>query len=558
MLLSGSDIIIECLLRQGVDTVFGYPGGAIMPLYDTLYNAPIKHILTVHEQGAVHAADGYARSSGKAGVCIATSGPGATNLVTGLATAYMDSSPVIAITGQVPTPLLGHDAFQEVDITGITMSITKHNFRVSHICELEDTINLAFTIATSGRPGPVLIDVPKNILLNKHDFQPAVWPATGSDYNKNPNNDQSALDAAVSALVKAEQPVVIIGGGVNSGKAWQEVYTLVESNKFPAVSTLMGLGSFPSSSPFFLGLTGMHGHKPANLTVRQADVILAVGTRFNDRVTSDPVSYVSGKTIIQLDLDPSEIEKNVPVNITILGELRDSLRNIIKLLPKTGGANLNPWWQKINFWQQQFHKQYDTSSLNAPWIMHHMTQTISDKQVVWVTDVGQHQMWAAQHLKFNQPRSWLTSGGLGTMGFGVPAALGAQAANPDKRVVVIVGDGGFKMTGMELYTIANENLPVIIIIINNQSLGMVKQWQHLFFEQRYSSTLLQNNFNFIAFAASCGISAATVFTPEEFIQAYQDCLKHSSPSVIVANINPDFRVEPMVPPGSAIDNFIEM
>lgn len=555
MRMSGSELIIECLMYQGVDTVFGYPGGAIMPLYDVLYEAPIRHILTVHEQGAAHAADGYARSSGRVGVCIATSGPGATNLVTGLATAYMDSSPIVAITGQVPTSLIGHDAFQEVDITGITMPITKHNFLVRDISELESTINLAFTIAASGRPGPVLIDIPKDILLNTIEFhKPSFQPPA----NNTAPPKQAALEAAVSALVNASQPVVIIGGGVNAGEAWNEIYDLISMQKIPVVSTLMGLGSFPGSSPYFLGLTGMHGHKTANHAVHQADVVLAVGTRFNDRLTGDPNSYASGKTVIQLDLDPSEMDKNFPANVIVVGQLRQSLKSIKYLLSKHPPANLAAWWEKIHSWQQTFKQKYSKDVLNAPWVMHYMSQYDCESDIIWVTDVGQHQMWAAQHLELNSPRTWLTSGGLGTMGFGVPAALGAQSANPDKRVVLIVGDGGFKMTGMDLYTIANQELPIITVIINNQSLGMVKQWQYLFFKQRYSSTILENNFNFVAFAAACGIPAKTVFTADEFAEAYKDCMKLQSPSVIVVNIDPDSRVEPMVSPGSTINQFIDM
>lgn len=555
MKISGSELIIECLIYQGVDTVFGYPGGAIMPLYDVLYEAPIRHIMTVHEQGAAHAADGYARSSGRVGVCIATSGPGATNLVTGLATAHMDSTPVVAITGQVPTSLIGHDAFQEVDITGITMPITKHNFLVRDISELEHTINSAFKIAASGRPGPVLIDIPKDVLLDTIEFhKPSIQPPV----NAAAPPKQASLEAAVTALANAKQPVAIIGGGVNSGEAWNEMHELVCLLEVPVVSTLMGLGAFPGSSPYFLGLTGMHGHKAANHAIHQADVVFAVGTRFNDRVTVNPDSYVSGKIVIQLDLDPSEMDKNFPANVIIVGQLRQSLKIIKDLLSKYPSSNRAEWWKKIRSWQHAFKHEYTSDVLNAPWVMHYMKQSDFKNDIIWVTDVGQHQMWAAQHLQLNKPRTWLTSGGLGTMGFGVPAALGAQSANPDKRVVLIVGDGGFKMTGMDLYTIANQDLPVITIIINNQSLGMVKQWQYLFFKQRYSSTILENNFNFVAFAAACGIRAKTVFTADEFAAAYKDCLQLQSPSMIVVNIDPDSRVEPMVSPGSAINQFIDM
>lgn len=554
MRMSGSTIIVKCLIEQGVDTVFGYPGGAIMPLYDALYDAPIRHILTVHEQGAAHAADGYARSSGKVGVCIATSGPGATNLVTGLATAFMDSSPVVAITGQVSTHLLGRDSFQEVDITGITMPVTKHNFLVKNIDELAETIHLAFSIAASGRPGPVLIDVPRDILLGETEVNSLAKPSASESSNYHPEHDD-ALETAASALANARQPIMVIGGGVIVGQACQELLNLVQAQKLPVASTLMGLGAIEHSSPNFLGLTGMHGQRAANYAIRDADVVLAVGTRFSDRVTGDTNSYVSGKTVIQFDIDASEIDKNITANIMLIGELRNSLLCLTGLLKARPLQNRDEWWNKINAWQQKYRFKYEKNSLNVPWMTHYMSST--KHPVVWVTDVGQHQMWAAQHLRLTSPRSWLTSGGLGTMGFGVPAAMGAQAANPDKRVVLIAGDGGFKMTGMELYTIAHQELPVISVIVNNNSLGMVRQWQHLFFNRRYSSTILPPNFDFAGFAASCGIEAKNVSTADEFIAAFDWAMSLNSPTVIVVNIDPELRVDPMVSPGAPIDQFIE-
>ncbi|MDD4601144.1 MAG: biosynthetic-type acetolactate synthase large subunit [Negativicutes bacterium] len=555
MIMSGSNIIVKCLLQQGVDTVFGFPGGAIMPLYDALYDAPIRHILTVHEQGAVHAADGYARSSGRVGVCIATSGPGATNLVTGLATAYMDSSPIVAITGQVSTNLLGHDAFQEVDITGITMPVTKHNFLVKNIDELAETIHLAFSIAATGRPGPVLIDVPRDVLVGVTAFKQSLKSATPNHNSGHPQQEDALKNAAL-ALANARQPLMLIGGGVIAGQAYQEVLSFIKSYHLPVASTLMGLGALPHDNENFLGLTGMHGHKASNYAVREADVVLAVGTRFNDRVTGDTGSYVSGKTVIQLDIDASEMDKNITTNVVLLNELRHSLSQLTDLLGTYPAADLGPWWHKIKTWQQQHSMNYDKSCLNVPWMAHYMSAI--DPAVIWVTDVGQHQMWAAQHLNLNGPRSWLTSGGLGTMGFGVPAALGAQAANPTKRVVLIAGDGGFKMTGMELYTMAHQNLPVITVIVNNNSLGMVRQWQQLFFNQRYFHTLLPTNFDFAAFAASCGIAAVAASTADEFTAAFAWALSLNAPAVIIANIATDLLVEPMVRPGDPIDQFVKL
>jgi acetolactate synthase-1/2/3 large subunit len=558
MQMSGSQIIVKCLLRQGVDIVFGYPGAAIMPLYDALYEAPIRHILTVHEQGAAHAADGYARSSGKVGVCIATSGPGATNLVTGLATAFMDSSPVVAITGQVATQLLGHDAFQEIDITGVTMPITKHNFLVKDIRNLADTVNKAFAIAASGRPGPVLIDIPRDILLAQGQFSLSAEP--DSDAPTRLAEDvpcQQAVTAAVAALLTAKRPVMIVGGGVKAGEAHQEAIALAALTEIPVVSTLMGLGVFPASFSHFLGLTGMHGHKSANWAVCEADVILAVGTRFSDRVTGDRSSYASGKTIIHLDVDPSEINKNIVANITIMGNLRQALQQITDLLRQTPSFDGSEWRQTIDAWRQKFYTSCDTVQLNPRWIMQYMSGATAGKPVIWVTDVGQHQMWAAQHLQIHGSRCWLSSGGLGTMGFGLPAALGAQAACPDKRVILIAGDGGFKMSGMELYTAVHERLPVISIILNNQVLGMVRQWQTLFFEQRYAATTLPS-FDFVAFAHACTASATSVSTPREFETAFQQALHSGEPSVIVANIDQDALVDPMVYPGRPINQFVAM
>lgn len=552
---TGSNIIIETLLALGVDTVFGYPGGQIMPLYDALYDAPLKHVLTVHEQGAAHAADGYARATGRVGVCIATSGPGATNLVTGLATAFMDSSPVVAITGQVPTTLLGRDSFQEIDITGVTMAVTKHNFLVRDITMLADTIRQAFAIAGSGRPGPVLIDVPKDILTGLADYCPEMPQIHQSQQATAHLSDQSVRSAA-AALTAAKRPVMVIGGGVKAGKAEVSVRKLAETSGIPVVSTLMGLGAFAASHSQFLGLTGMHGHKTANLAVTKADVIVAVGTRFSDRVTGDPKQYSTGKTVIHLDVDVAEFDKNITADIMIAGDLCTVLSQITGYLPENNKNRRGAWWEKIAKWRQEYAVAYESEHLTPPWIMRYMSEKTANIPVTWVTDVGQHQMWAAQHLTIDGSRSWLTSGGLGTMGFGVPAALGAQAGCPERRVVLIAGDGGFKMTGMELYTIVNHDLPIVCVVMNNRSLGMVRQWQKLFFEERYSSTSLPE-FNFAGFVEACGALALQAATPREFEAAFTQALTANKTAVIVANIDPDLVVTPMTAPGKPIDQFIE-
>ncbi|MEN6566539.1 MAG: biosynthetic-type acetolactate synthase large subunit [Veillonellales bacterium] len=543
----------RCLLRHGVSVIFGYPGGAIMPFYDVLYDSPIRHILTIHEQGAVHAADGYARASGQVGVCIATSGPGATNLVTGLATAFLDSSPVIAITGQVATALLGSDAFQEVDIISITMPVTKHNFLVRNINSLPSIIDQAFMLAASGRPGPVLIDVPRDVLTSTAEYyavrQKAAWNTVPA------YADKAAIKAAAAALAKARQPVMLIGGGVKTGNACAEVLDFVRSTRIPVVSTLMGLDAFPAGQPYFLGLTGMHGHKTANLAVHHADVVLAVGSRFSDRITGDINQYSQGKTIIHCDVDPAECGKNISTDVTVVGGLKYSLLQLTKMLQPNPWSDIHNWWQKIEMWRQNFLPVYDDKTLNPPWIMNYLSAAAADFPVTWVTDVGQHQMWAAQYLKISSPRSWITAGGLGTMGFGLPAALGAQAATPDKRVILIAGDGGFKMTGMELHTAVDEGLPVICIIFNNKSLGMVHQWQHLFFNRRYMSTEL-SDFDFTGFATVNGAAAFSAKTPRQFKKSFQAALAANKPAVIVADIEPDLLVSPMVSPGQPINRFV--
>ena len=514
MKISGAKVIVECLLEQGVDTVFGYPGGTILPFYDALHGSPLRHILTVHEQGAAHAADGYARASGRVGVCIATSGPGSTNLVTGLAAAFMDSVPVVAITGQVPTALIGRDAFQEIDITGITMAITKHNFLVKDPAKLAETIRYAFRIARSGRPGPVLVDIPRDVQTSEVFFEPAAcgekvtWALSGQVLSR--------IDEAAAAISQAKRPVMMVGGGALAAEAQAEVAALAAKLKLPVVSTLMGLGAFPASHPQFLGLTGLHGLKPANNAVTEADVLIAVGSRFSDRVTGDRTKYAAGKTVIHIDVDPAEIDKNVAAHIGLAGDLKTILGFLNDRLAPGGNKE---WQDKIRSWQREGGRSRKTKAFTPQTMFRELAGQTAGRECIFATDVGQHQMWAAQYLKMEKPRTWVTSGGLGAMGFGLPAAIGAQVAAPDKRVVLIAGDGGFKMTGAELFTVAANKLPLISIVINNGGLGMIRQLQQVFFDKRYIACDLPPMMDFTMFAAAFGVHAVAVDTSQGFAAA---------------------------------------
>ena len=527
-----------------------------MPLYDALYDAPLRHILTVHEQGAAHAADGYARASGKVGVCIATSGPGATNLVTGLATAYMDSVPVVAITGQVGTPLLGRDAFQGVDVTGVTMPITKHNILVQDIPDLAELMREAFAIAREGRPGPVLVDIPRDILTAECEFHSQTKPLQYTG-NCSAKPEKRMLQQAVDLIQAAQQPVMIVGGGVRAGKAHEKAIEFAAVCNLPVVSTLMGLGTFSEANREFLGMTGMHGQRTANRAVANADLIIAVGTRFSDRVTGDRSQYVTGKTIIQFDIDSGEVGRNIAANLEFIGNLDLNISCLTQELSKASPLRFPKWWEQIELWRNDAFEITNDEALNPQWIMQHMSQATAANPVIWTTDVGQHQMWAAQHLNVNQPRSWITSGGMGTMGFGLPAAMGAQLACPGTQVVAICGDGGFKMTGMELYTIASNNIPLICVIIDNHMLGMVRQLQYVFCEERYMSVSLPP-FDFVGFARICGVRSQAANTPAEFAAAFARALSHPGPSVIVADIAADCMVDPMVQPGRPIDQFVDL
>lgn len=539
MKLTGAEIMVKCLAEEGVNTIFGYPGGAILPFYDAIRESgTIQHILTAHEQGAAHAADGYARATGKIGVCVATSGPGATNLVTGLATAFLDSIPVIAFTGQVNRGLIGHDAFQEVDITSITMPITKHNFLVKDPKNLAQTIRLAIQIAKTGRPGPVLIDVPR-------DVQTAVVEYTVDKLRpvREVMPDQKLVDKACEVINNAKRPVMIVGGGVINANGEYDAMHLCEKLHIPVVSTLMGIGAISAYRSLFLGLTGLHGHAKANNAVREADVILAVGTRFNDRVTGDAKNYTEGKHIIHLDIDPAEVDKNVSTGLGINGNMNITLN----LLEKgTTAHNLDEWWDLIETWPSN---DEDCGSAEAPAFFKALNPVIKDKDYIITTDVGQHQMWAAQNLRIQFARQFLSSGGLGTMGFGLPAAMGAKLARPEAKVMSISGDGGFKMTGSELFTLAQYNIPVIAIVINNTGLGMIRQLQTVFFKERFIACELPPCTDFVKYAGAFGIAGEHVTTPEGLATAVEKAMELNAPYLIEVNIGRDNMVEPMVASG---------
>ena len=550
MKLKGSQAIVKVLLEQGVDAAFGYPGGAVIPLFDALYDSPLKTVLTAHEQGAIHAADGYSRASGKTGVCIATSGPGATNIVTGLATAYLDSVPLVAITGQVAVSMLGRDSFQEIDIVGVTMPITKYNIMVRKGSELLPALRKAFALAKEGRPGPVLVDIPSSIQVEEIEWV----EAEAAVEIKREAAEADALEKAAEALNNAKNPVLLVGGGAINSGAEKELLALAEKADLPVVSTLMGLGVFPGSHKNSLGLTGMHGHIASNMAVAKADLLIVAGSRFSDRVTGDRSRYVGHKTIIQLDIDPTEFDKNVAAALPLMGDVKT---NVAELLPLVKEAEHKQWWETIRAWDATEDRSLLSGErLTAPWLMKYMSTTL-DNDTVYVTDVGQNQMWAAQNLVVDKPRHHLTSGGCGTMGFGLPAAVGAAFAAKESQVVSISGDGGFKMTGMEMFTAQREGKRLISVVVNNSCLGMVRQWQQLFYNGRYSSTIL-SDFDFISFAEACGGAGVRATTCEEFKAALKKAQDSPVPFLIEAVIQQGDLVEPMVAPGAVVDDFVKV
>ena len=546
MQLTGSQVIIECLKEQGVDTVFGYPGGAILNVYDELYKHPeIKHVLTSHEQGASHAADGYARSTGKVGVCMATSGPGATNLVTGIATAYMDSIPLVAITCNVGVSLLGKDSFQEIDIAGITTPITKYSFIVKDVEKLADTIRRAFSIARKDRPGPVLVDITKDVTANKVEYTPKkpVMPVP-----KAGTFDEADIQKALSMIEKAKRPFSFVGGGAILSGASEELKCFAKKVDAPVCDTLMGKGAYDGTSEHYTGMLGMHGTKASNLGVSECDLLIAIGVRFSDRVLGNPKKFAKQAKILQIDIDPAEINKNILVSHCIIGDVKTVLS---ALNEKLAAQSHREWLAHILDYQQQFALTYAAEGLSGPYMIEKIYEMASD--AIMVTEVGQHQMWAAQYFKYRKPRTLLTSGGLGTMGYGLGAAIGAQVANPDRQVINIAGDGCFRMNMNELATAVRQKLPLIEVIMNNHVLGMVRQWQTLFYQEHYSATVLDDGVDYVKLAEAMGAEARRVTTREEFEAAFAEALRCDKPFVIDAIIDSDDKVWPMVAPGAPIN-----
>ena len=549
MELTGAQIVIECLKEQNVDTVFGYPGGAILNVYDELYkhSDEIHHVLPSHEQGASHAADGYARSTGKVGVCLATSGPGATNLVTGIATAQMDSVPMVAITCNVNVPLLGKDSFQEVDIAGITMPITKHNFIVKDVTRLADTMRRAFRIAKTGRPGPVLVDIPKDVTAAKCEY---TYQEAKPAERVVKNITEEALKRAVALIEAAEKPYIFVGGGAVISDAAEELETFVSLVDAPVCDTLMGKGAYDGTKEAYTGMLGMHGTKTANLGVSECDLLITVGSRFSDRVLGNPKTFAKDAKVLQFDVDPAEINKNVVVTAEVIGDIKEILRRINPMLKK---QNHKEWMAHILSLKEKYPATYCTDGLSGPYVVEEIyRQTKGD--AIMVTEVGQHQMWTAQYFKYAKPHTLLTSGGLGTMGYGLGAAIGAQIGNPEKQVINVAGDGCFRMNMNEVATAVREQLPLIEVVINNHVLGMVRQWQTLFYEKRYSSTVLNDGVDFVKLAEAMGATGYRATSKEEFAEIFAKALTMKTPVVIDCVINCDDKVWPMVAPGAPISD----
>jgi acetolactate synthase-1/2/3 large subunit len=561
--MSGAKILLECLVREGVDCIFGYPGGVTLPFYDAMYDHPIRHILVRHEENAAFAAEGYARATGRVGVCCATSGPGATNLVTGLVDALMDSIPIVAITGQVSTKLIGSDAFQEADTFGITRSCTKHNFLVKSLAELPQTIHEAFYIASSGRPGPVLVDIPKDVFQGVGHYVP-VTTIHLPGYKVYTEGHSGQIRRAAQMMWEAERPLVYAGGGIVLGKAAAELRELVELLDSPAVCTLMGLGALPGTHPNFISMPGMHGSYAANMAMTHADLLIALGVRFDDRVTGRLSAFAPHARVIHVDIDPAEIGKNRAADIPIVGDVKRVLTKLNRIVqelkpemePKTRAAR-QAWWQQIREWKQQHPlvAERSTEEIKPQHLVSEIDR-LSNGQAIVCADVGQHQMWAAQFVRFNEPNLWINSGGLGAMGFGLPAAIGAQFARPDKLVFALVGDGGFQMSIPELATIVNYSLPIKIIVMNNGYLGMVRQWQELFYNNRLCAVELANFPDAEKLAAAYGFRGRTIDKPWQLASALEEAVKEPGPYLLNVKVSPYENVYPMVPAGGAINEMV--
>ncbi len=552
MMMTGAEIVVACLKEQRVDTVFGYPGGAILNIYDALYkhSDEIRHVLTSHEQGASHAADGYARATGKVGVCIATSGPGATNLVTGIATAYMDSVPIVAITCNVGTSLLGKDSFQEVDITGITMPITKHNFIVKDARDLAKVMRRAFRIAKSGRPGPVLVDITKDATANQAEYIEQVPDVILPDTACITDAD---LEQAATLIREAEKPMIFVGGGAIAADASAELLEFVEKVHAPVCDSLMGKGAFPGTHALYAGMLGMHGTKYANLGVADCDLLITVGSRFSDRVFGNASKFAQHAKVLQIDVDPAEINKNIITSASIIGDVKEVLKRLNPLLDQ---QNHDAWVAHIEDLKERFPLKYNQEGLTGPYIIEEIYRVTKGDAII-CTEVGQHQMWAAQYYKYSKPRTLLTSGGLGTMGYGLGAAMGAKIAKPEKTVINVAGDGCFRMNLNELATASRYNIPIVEVVINNHVLGMVRQWQTLFYGGRYSATVLDDKVDFVKVAEGLGCKAIRITKKEEVGPALEEAIAYGGPVVLDCQIDQDDKVFPMVPAGAAIDEVFD-
>ena len=562
-LMSGAKILLECLSREGVEVIFGYPGGVTLPLYDALYDHPIRHVLVRHEQNAAFAAQGYSRSTGRVGVCCATSGPGATNLVTGLVDAMMDSIPIVALTGQVSTKLIGTDAFQEADTFGITRSATKHNYLVKNIKDLSSVIHEAFYIAASGRPGPVLIDVTKDVFMGNAQYEP-VNSIHLPGYKVYTEGHTGQIRRAAQMILEAERPMIYAGGGIILGNAHDELRELVEAVDAPTVCTLMGLGGLPCEHPNFISMPGMHGSYAANMAMSGADLLIALGVRFDDRVTGRLAAFAPHAKIIHVDIDPAEISKIRNADLPIVGDLKRVLpkltANIREIGAQSGSGDrpgLKDWWKQVRGWKEEnpLVPVYSASEIKPQHLMAEIDRISGGKAIV-TSDVGQHQMWAAQLIRYNAPRLWINSGGLGSMGFGLPSAIGAQFANPDQLVFSIVGDGGFQMSLPELATLMNYGLPVKIIVMNNGYLGMVRQWQELFYNNRLSSVTLDSFPDPTLLAGAYGFKGRTIEHPSELVSALQEAIEYNGPYLLNVKVTPTENVYPMVPSGGAINEMV--
>ncbi len=550
---TGAKLLVEGLIQQGVTTIFGYPGGVVLPLYDELYDSPLRHILVRHEQAAAHAADGYARASGRTGVCLATSGPGACNLVTGIATAYMDSVPVVALTGQVPTSMLGNDAFQESDITGITMPVTKHNYLVKRVEDLNGIVREAFHIAGTGRQGPVLIDIPKDVLTNQAPEPGPPEEIIRRGYNPTLKGHLRQIEKALSLIAEAERPIIYAGGGVIASDASAELIRFAEMTGIPVTTTLMGIGALPCDHPLNLGMLGMHGTRSANYAITESDLLIAIGARFDDRVTGRIESFAPNAGVIHIDIDPAEIGKNKKVDVPIVGDCRSILTCLIDRLPQK--KQRAAWDEKYNHWKVTYPMSVPDDGLLRPQMIIRTLSDLLDGEGIIVSEVGQNQMWTAQHFCFKHPRTWITSGGLGTMGYGFPAAIGAHFARPDLPVFDIAGDGSIQMNIQELGTVAQYDIPVKIVILNNMYLGMVRQWQELFYDRRYSYTELPE-IDFVGIARAYGIDGMRVDSADGVREALTTAIDTDGAYVLDFRIAREENVFPMVPAGAAINEMI--